>query len=211
MTRNRSITVLESLLSLPFIIGAVVGGLAVYVGGYMVGKERLALKALAYSVSSNPVIGGEEVPDLVVTFRGVPIRSMYAHQVVLRNVGTVALTNLSVQITSEGGRVRRPRLHPPAGAVAHYEPFTANGGFILTCDLLNRGEALGVNVDTIDPDDGTVTVVARDAELVVKSVPADLWQDASKLLDPSKLLDMVSILRPEMKVPLQIVRKLFTS
>jgi hypothetical protein len=196
----------ESLLSMPFIVGAVVGGLVVYLGGWIAGKEQLALKALTYSVSSNPVIGGEEVPDLVVTFRGVPIRSMYAHQIVLRNLGTVALINLAVQITSAGGRVRRPRIHPPPGAVATYEPFTENGGFILRCDLLNRGEALAVNVDTVDSDDGTLSIAARD-----KSVPADLWQDASRLLDASKLLDMVSILRPDLKVPLQIVRKLFAS
>jgi hypothetical protein len=202
--------VLESVLSMPFVVGAVVGGLLVYLAGLISGKQQLALKALTYSVASNPVIGVEEVPELDVTFRGVPITSMYAHQIVLRNMGTVALTDLAVQVTSKGGRVRRPRIHPPLGAVAHFEPVTENGGFVLTCDLLNRGEAISVNVDTIDPDDGTVTIVARDAELVVKSVPVDLW-DASKLLDTSRLLDMVSILRPDLKVPLQIVRKLFGS
>ena len=59
---------------------------------------------------------------------------------------------------------------------------------MLTCDLLNRSEAISVHVDAIDPGDGTVTVVAReDAELVVKSLPNDLWQDASRLIDASKL------------------------
>ena len=202
---------LEGLLTTPFVIGAVVGGLVVYLVGWITGKRRLTLKALTYSVSSNQVIGIEEVPDLVVTFRGVPIRSMYAHQVVLRNMGTVALTTLAVQVTSAGGRVRRPRIHPPPGAVAMSEPFTENGGFVLTCDLLNRGEALAVNVDTVDPDDGTISIVARDADLVVKPVPADLWQDGARLLDASKLLDMVSILRPDLKVPLQLIRKLFAS
>jgi hypothetical protein len=201
---------LDSLLSMPFIAGLVVGGLVVYLVGLVVGKKQLALKALTYSVASNPVIGAEEVPELAVTFRGVPITSMYSHQIVLRNVGTVALTDLAVQVTSAGGRVRRPRIHPPLGAVAHYEAVTENGGFVLTCDLLNRSEAISVNVDTIDPDDGAVTIVARDADLVVKPVPVDLW-DASRLLDASKLLDMVSILRPDLKVPLQIVRKLFAS
>ncbi len=204
-------TLPESLLSVPFVAGAFVGGLAVYLVGLIIGKERLTLRALTYSVASTPVIGPEEVPDLVISFRGVPIRSMYSHQIVLRNVGTVALTNLAVQITSQGGRVRRPRIHPPTGATARCEPVTENGGFVLTCDLLNRGESISVNVDTVDPDEGTVTVVARDAELVVKSVPIDLLQDASRLLDASKMLDMVSIIRPDLKVPLQIVKKLFAS
>jgi hypothetical protein len=53
--------------------------------------------------------------------------------------------------------------------------------------------------------------VARDADLVVKSVPIDLWQDASGLLVASKMLDMVSIIRPDLKFPLQIIRKLFAS
>jgi hypothetical protein len=95
--------------------------------------------------------------------------------------------------------------------MAQVEVVTENGGFILTCDLLNRGESISVNVDTIDPDDGTVTIVARDADLVVKSVPIDLWQDASGLLVASKMLDMVSIIRPDLKFPLQIIRKLFAS
>jgi hypothetical protein len=82
---------------------------------------------------------------------------------------------------------------------------------MLTCDLLNRSEVISVNVDAIDPGDGTVTVVARDAVLVVKSLPSDLWQDASRLLDASKLLDMASILRPDLKIPLQVIRKPFAS
>jgi hypothetical protein len=96
----------ETLLSMPFVIGAIVGGLVVYVAGLIAGKERIAQKALTYSVSSNPVIGVEEVPELVVTFRGVPIRSMFSHQIVLRNLGTVALTDFAVRVTSQGGRVR---------------------------------------------------------------------------------------------------------
>jgi hypothetical protein len=77
-----------------------------------------------------------------------------------------------------------------------------NGGFVLTCDLPSRGESISANVDTVHSDDNTVAVVARDAELVVKSMPVDTWQDASGLLDASRLLDMASTVRPNLKIPL---------
>lgn len=202
---------IDSALSVPFLAGAVVGGLLVFMVFRLLGRERVVLKALTYSVSSRLIVGVEEVPDLAVNFRGAPITSMYSHEIVFRNVGTVALSNLTIQVSPPGGHMRRPKIRGPLGASIHHQPLPDGEGFLLTCDLLNRGESVIVDVGTVDPSDGTVTIIARDADLVVRSIPFAGWQDASQALDASKVLDLAAILNPQLKIPVQIAKKLFLS
>jgi len=150
------------------VVAALTGSLATYLLGLVVTHLRREKKWLGFSVSSrNSVKKGHT--HLSMKYDSRDIQRLDSHAVLLRNIGNRPLTHLPIHIESKGGEIVEHEFIKPYG-MAIESGFNSDSQLIVTCDLINPGEAITLGLTVADSEDGAVQVVARAENLHLKQI-----------------------------------------
>jgi hypothetical protein len=183
----------------PFIVGALSGSLAAYLLGLLVSHLRREKRWIGYSIESRNIVKAQD-SRVSMRFENRDIRRLDSHTVLVRNIGNRAVTGLPVRITAtKNAHIVEHDLDPPDGASFQVQQVVPNE-IIVTCDLLNPGEAAGVGLTIADSSDEELRVVARAEGLIVKKI--DSRSTTTELLKlllessfmPGLVVDLASVL-----------------
>lgn len=170
---------LEALKEYQFLVGALTGSVAAFILGLIVTHHRRERTWLGFSVNTRNIVNHGHT-NLSMKFDQRDIKRLDSHAVVLRNVGNRPLKNLPIRISSKGGEIVEHEFTKPDGMVIE-SAFKSANELLVTCDLINAGEAITVGLTVADSENGTVKVVARAENLSVKDIGESI--NASDVLD----------------------------
>ena len=152
-----------------FIVGALSGSLASYLIGLLVSHLRREKRWLGYSIESRNIV---KVGDsrISMRFESRDIRRLDSHTVIIRNIGNRPLSNVPVRIVApDGAEVVDYEFETPDGAKFTENRPTASE-IVVSCDLLNPGEAAAVGLTVADSQDSDIKVLARVEGLTVRRI-----------------------------------------
>ena len=158
----------------PFVVGALSGSLTAYLLGLIVSFIRRDKKWLGYSVDSRNIVSKGHT-HLSMWYDTTEINRLDSHTIVIRNIGNRPLTALPIRIGPGTGRIVEHELTPPDGAI--FSAAFQESLLIVTCDLLNPGEAASIGVTVADCEDGIIKIVARAENLTVKQIGPQIDTD----------------------------------
>lgn len=148
---------------IPFLTGSV----PAFFIGLLVSHLKREKKWLGYSISSRNIVKRGHA-NLSMKYDQREIKSLDSHEILLRNVGNKPLVNLPVSIQTDGELVEHS-LTVPSGMKAEVG-FVGNNGLRIEFDLINRNESVTLTLTVADSKEREVKVIARDENLIVKTV-----------------------------------------
>lgn len=151
----------------PFIVGALTGSLATYLLSLIVNYLSREKKVLGYGKVSRKIVEAR-TPDLEINYRGQPIKVLYSHQVIIRNVGNRPLRDVPVRLGYDGGKLLECELTKPDGADFKLINDNDEQVIVVQCDLLNRKEFFQVGLTVCDSKSDSISVTARAENLICK-------------------------------------------
>lgn len=196
---------LDFLRENQFLVGALSGSLAAYLLGLFVNYLKRQKKWLGYAVESSVVIDAN-IPDASLVFKGKHATSVCTHQIIIKNIGNVALKNIPCNIAiKDPGKIIDFDYRAPPGL--KFDILKENENSLnFEIALLNKAESIVIRITDVNNRDLSIEFLSRQEDMELKSIDNLIAMDVVSRIFLNKFVGFIA---PDRDLANEIKRQMF--